>query len=68
MSSEINKIYRHIDVQRGELLEEQMKVKDELLNEMEAFKLHLAKIEESCKANKFSIDKHAQIIRDYELK
>lgn len=39
--SEFNKVYRHIDEQRGQILEEQMKVKDELLNEMEALNLHI---------------------------
>jgi hypothetical protein len=50
------------------LLEEQMKVKDELLNEMEALKLHILKVENECKVQKFNLDKHTQIIRDYELK
>lgn len=45
-----------------------MKVKDELMNELEAMKLHLMKVEEECKVQKFNIDKHTQIIRDYELK
>lgn len=58
MMSEFNKVYRHIDVQRGELLEEQMKVKDELLNEIEALKLHLHKVEDECKVQKFNLDKH----------
>ena len=66
--SEFNKVYRHIDEQRGQILEEQMKVKDELLNEMEALNLHIQKVESECKVHKFNIDKHTQIIRDYELK
>jgi hypothetical protein len=45
-----------------------MKVKDELLNEMEALKLHILKVENECKTQKFNLDKHTQIIRDYELK
>ena len=45
-----------------------MKVKDELLNEMEALNLHIQKVESECKVHKFNIDKHTQIIRDYELK
>lgn len=68
MMSEFNKVYRHIDTQRGELLEEQLKVKDELMNELEAMKLHVHKVEEECKVQKFNIDKHTHIIRDYELK
>lgn len=68
MMSEFNKVYRHIDEQRGQLLEEQMKVKDELLNEMEALKLHINSVEKECKVQKFNLDKHTQIIRDYELK
>jgi hypothetical protein len=45
-----------------------MKVKDELMNEMEALKLHIHSVENECKVQKFNLDKHTQIIRDYELK
>jgi hypothetical protein len=68
MMSEFNKVYRHIDTQRGELLEESMKIKDEILNEIEALKLHCGKIEDTLKSHKFTIDNHTQIIREYELK
>jgi hypothetical protein len=45
-----------------------LKVKDELMNEVEALKLHIGKIEDECRVQKFNIDKHTQIIREYELK
>jgi hypothetical protein len=45
-----------------------MKVKDELLNEMEALKMHINSVEKECKVQKFNLDKQTQIIRDYELK
>ncbi len=68
MMSEFNKVYRHIDTQRGELMEENLKIKDEIMNEIEAIKLHCGKIDDSLKNNKFTLDNHTQIIREYELK
>ena len=68
MMGEFNKVYRHIETQRGEILDEQMKVKDEILNEIEALKLNIHKIEDDQKVHKFNLDKHTQIIREYELK
>jgi hypothetical protein len=45
-----------------------LNVKDEVMNEIEAIKLHILRIEEECRSQKFNLDKHTQIIREYELK
>ena len=45
-----------------------MSLKNELLTEIEALKLHIHNVENECKVQKFNLDKHTQIIREYELK